>query len=104
MPTLRWLPTLNAPEPFLWLCFWLRGLALLPSHDRGCGNVALDPTFPAGLPFVVWRFLDTVLSLQDPVLSPLHAIVFMFLDGESNLPRPGSPSLFSIFKPHVIIL
>ena len=79
-------------------------MALLPSRDYGCSNVALNLTFPAGPPFIGWKYLDAVLSLRDPVLSPLRAIVFMFLDDEIHLPQPGSPRLFSIFKPHVIIL
>ena len=104
MPTLWWLPTLYVPKPFLWLCFWLRELALLPSHGHGYSSIALDPTSPGGLPFIGWMHPDAVLFLQDPILSPLCAIVFMFLDDGIHLPWPGSPSLFSISKPHVIIM
>ena len=104
MPTLRWLLTLYVTKLFLWLCSWLHGPVLLPSHDCRCNSVAPYSTFPAGPPFVMWRYLGAALSLQDPILSPLLAIVFMFLDSEIHLPQPGSPSLFLVSKPHVIIL
>ena len=73
MPTLRWLPTSNAPEPSPWLCFWLRELVPLPSHGHEYSSATANPTSPAGLPSIRLDCLDAVLPRQDPTPSPKSA-------------------------------
>ena len=104
MLILQWFPTLLFLEPFLWLYFLLHEPVLLPSHGHGYRSVAPYPMFLADHPLVASEYLGASLLLQDLVLSPLHAIVFMFLDSVSHLPQPGSSSLFSILMQHALIL
>ena len=58
-------------EPFLWLCFYQRELALPPSRGNGYRSVPLYPISPASHPLVKLGCLGAGRFLLDFVPSPL---------------------------------